>query len=427
MAILIQGGRVIDPANDIDRVADVIIDKGRISAIGKKPADLDIKQTIDARSQIVCPGLVDLRARLREPGLEHKATVESETPAAWAGGITTIAIPPDTNPAIDTPAMAHLIQQLGIKKKPGIDLVPIGALTRELQSEALSDLVALKQAGCAGFSNARQPVRNSRIMLRIMEYAASFGFTVHLHAVDPWLEQGGVMHEGTVSTRLGLNGIPDTAEIAGVARDLALVAQSGCKAHFMHISSGKALNLIRRARFDGLDVTADVTAHHLHLTEHDVGLFDTRGHIIPPFRSQTDLDALRAGLKDFTISAICSDHAPHERDAKLASFAQSAPGLSGLETLLPLTLKLVNINIVSLYDAINMLTAKPAEILGIGAGSLSPGKPANVCIFDPETEWQFDTEKMLSRGKNSPCNRWPFQGRVTHTIAKGKIVYTLES
>ena len=426
MATRIQGGRVIDPANNIDQISDVYFKKGRIAAIGEKPADLDIKHTIHASGKVVCPGLVDLRARLREPGMEHKATIESETPAAWAGGITTIAIPPDTNPAIDTPAMALLIPQLGMSRKPGVHLVPIGALTQGLQSETLSDLVALKQAGCAGFSNARQPVKNTRIMLRIMEYAASFGLTVHLHAVDPWLELDGVMHEGPVSTRLGLNGIPDTAEITGVARDLALVAQSGCKAHFMHISSGKALNLIRRARHDGLDVTADVTAHHLHLTEHDVGQFDTRGHIIPPFRSQADLSALRSGLTDGSISAICSDHAPHERDAKLASFAQSAPGLSGLETLLPLTLKLVNSKVLSLTEAITLLTVKPAEILGIKAGTLSPGRAADICIFDPEAEWRFDTDKMRSRGKNSPCNRWPFQGRVTHTFIKGKAAFQLD-
>lgn len=425
MGICIKGGRVIDPANGVDRVCDVYIKKNRISSVSEDPG-FPIKETIDASGKLVCPGIVDLRARLREPGMEHKATIESEMPAAYAGGITTIAIPPDTNPVIDTPAMAHLIQQLGIRKKPGINLIPIGALTRELNSEILSDLVALKQAGCSGFSNARHPIRNSRIMLRIMEYAASFELTVHLHAVDPWLEQDGVMHEGPVSTRLGLTGTPDTAEIAGVARDLALVAQSGCKAHFMHISSGKALNLIRRARYDGLNVTADVSAHHLHLTEHDVGMFDTRGHIIPPFRSQSDLEALRSGLADGSISAICSDHAPHERDAKLAAFAQSAPGLSGLETLLPLTLKLVHSGIIPLVDAIAMLTEKPAEILGVKAGTLSPGSAANLCLIDPDVEWQFDTRKMLSRGKNSPCNRWPFQGCVTQTLVKGKTVFNLD-
>jgi dihydroorotase len=422
MRLVIAGGRLLDPAHGLDRIADLYIEKGFVVGVGTPPAGFQAERTLDARGQIVCPGLVDLRARLREPGLEYKATMESETRAAVAAGITTLCCPPDTHPVIDTPAMAQMIQSRAWRI--GLAFVhPLGALTRDLEGRALTDMAALDEAGCVGFSNALKPVTDTQVMRRAMEYAAGLGLTVLLHAEDPWLAGSGCVHEGEIGTRLGLPGIPEAAETVGLARDLALIEHTGVRAHFCGLSSARAVSMVAEARRQGLAVSADVAAHHLHLTEHDLGFFNTQCHVRPPLRAPADRDGLRRALKDGVIGAICSDHQPHEPDAKLAPFAQSEPGISALETLLPLALKLVDEELLGLSEAIALLTHKPAEILGVDAGHLEVEATADVCIFDPEARWTLDAERMVSRGRNSPFLGWSFRGRVTHTLVGGEIVF----
>ncbi len=426
MGILIQGGRIIDPANSIDAEKDVYIQDGFIVGIGKAPKEFKRENVLNASGKIVCPGLIDLRARVREPGLEYKATIESETRAAVSAGITTLCCPPDTNPPIDTPAMAQMIQQRAWRV--GLAFIhPLGALTRNLEGKLLTDMAALDEAGCVGFSNALQPIRDTSVLRHAMEYAASFDLTVFLHSEDPWLRNNGVVHEGEVGTRLGLPGIPEAAETVAVARDLALIEQTGVRAHFCQLSSTRAVAMIAAARKQGLRVSADVTAHHLHLSEHDIGFFNTQCHVLPPLRNIRDRDGLRQALKDGALSAICSDHQPHEPDAKLAPFNSSEAGISGLETLLPLTLKLVDEKFLSLNEAIALLTHKPADILGIDAGDLSVGATADICIFDPGIHWVLEPDKLISSGHNTPFAGWEFRGRVTHTLIGGETVFAYSS
>jgi len=338
MRLSILNGRVIDPVNGVDRVADLFVVKGRIAALGNAPEGFVADRSIDASGQLVCPGLVDLRARLREPGQETKATIASETRAAAAGGITTLVSPPDTDPVVDNPAVVDLIRhraaQAGFAR-----VLSLGALTQGLTGKTLAEMYALKTAGCIGVSNGDRAVSNTEVMRRAMEYAATQSLPVFLRAEDPWLAEGGCAHEGAVSVRLGLPGIPEAAETIAVARDLQLIEQTGVHAHFCGLSSVRAVKMIARARFDGLPVTVDVSAHQLFLTEMDIGYFDSQCHVRPPLRTQRDRDGLRQALADGTISAVCSDHQPHDVDAKLAPFPASEPGISGLETLLPLTLR----------------------------------------------------------------------------------------
>ncbi|MDH5648922.1 MAG: dihydroorotase [Gammaproteobacteria bacterium] len=423
MTLHIKGGHLIDPANKVDQKQDLFIDdEGFIVGIGSAPAGFTANSIIDATDKIVCPGIIDLRARPREPGLEYKATIESETRAAVASGITTFCCPPDTDPVIDTPAMAQMIQHRAWRF--GLAFIhPLGAITRGLKGEQLSDMEALDEAGCVGLTNGMNPIRDTLVMRRAMEYAASFDLTVFLHSQDPWLTGEGCAHEGEISTRLGLPGIPEAAETVGISRDLALIEQTGVRAHFCQLSSARAVDMVAEAQRRGLPVTADVTAHHLHLTEHDIGYFNTQCHVLPPLRSQRDKDSLRDALQSGVISAICSDHQPHEPDAKLAPFYASEPGISGLETLLPLTLKLVHEKRVTMTDAIALLTSNPANILSIDAGHLGVGSTADICIFNPDIDWTLTEDQFVSRGHNSPFIGWSFQGCATHTLVGGKLVF----
>lgn len=423
MSLLIRGGHLIDPANRINGKRDLYIDaEGFVVGVGRAPRGYKARRTIDATNKIVCPGLIDLRARLREPGLEHKATLESELPAAVAGGITTLCCPPDTTPVIDTPAMAQMIQSRAWRY--GYAFVhPLGALTRDLRGVQLADMEALDDAGCVAFTNATTPVTDTLVMRRAMEYAASFDLIVFLHCEDPWLKANGCCHEGEVSARLGLPGIPEAAETVAVARDLALIDQTRVRAHFCGLSSARAAQMVAEAQRRGLPVSADVAAHHLHLTEQDIGYFDTQCHVQPPLRSRRDRDGLRRALKQGVITAICSDHQPHEPDAKLAPFSDAEPGISGLETLLPLTLRLVGEKLLTLPQAIALVTQKPADILGLDAGRLGVGATADVCIVDPKARWRLSEEGMVSRGRNTPFFGAELGGRVSHTIVGGRVVY----
>jgi dihydroorotase len=418
----IKNGRLIDPANGIDDLHDLFIADGKVCGIGKTPSGFAAEITIDASDRIVCPGLVDLCAHMREPGEEHKATIASETAAAAKSGITTLCCPPDTVPIVDSPAVATLIYRRA-QHAGHARVLPIGALTKGLQGAELAEMAALKNARCAALSNGRNPLATTLVERRALEYAATFGITAFLPPEDFHLRNSGCAHEGPLSTRLGLPGIPEVAETMAVARDVTLAAHTGCHIHFRGLSCGTAVRMVQRARHDKLPISADVSAHQLHLTEMDLSEFDSNCHVIPPLRSLTDRDLLRKGVAEGVIGAICSDHQPHEPDAKEAPFPSTAPGISALETLLPLTLKLVQEGVLSLSDAIARLTSGPADILGLPLGRLEVGATADVCIFDPNEHWILKAEEMTSRGRNSPFLGWEFNGRVSHTLLDGNIVF----
>lgn len=422
MKIRIKNGRVIDPASQFDGRQDVFISDGKIVAITDHLDDFSADQVIDATGLMVIPGLVDLSVRLREPGQEHTATILSETSAAAAGGITTLCVPPDTDPVIDNPAVVELIEDRA-KKSGQAMVLTIGALTQGLNSELLAEMARLKAAGCLGLSNGLSPIKNSVILQRAMAYAATLDMTLFLNAADPWLHQQGCVHEGAVSSRLGLSGIPESAELIGVSRDLVLVEQTGVRAHFHNISTGKAVKMIRDAQNRGLPVTADVSAHHLHLSEHDLGNYDSLSHVLPPLRSIRDREQLQQGVRDGVIAAISSHHQPLDRDDKLGPFAETQPGISGLETLLSLTLKLVEDDEVELHRALAALTCNPADILGIDAGQLKVGAVADLCLVDPDSEFECQPLNFVSAGKNSPFEGWLFNHQVSHTLFHGRLVY----
>ncbi|QBQ54029.1 dihydroorotase [Nitrosococcus wardiae] len=426
MRLVIKNGHLIDPYNEVDAVQDLYLADGRVVAIGNAPEDFRAEQEINAQDQIVCPGLIDLRARLREPGQERKGTIATETLAAAKGGITTLCCPPDTISVIDTPAVADLIAHRAAQHQR-TRILPLGALTQGLEGLQLAEMAILREAGCVGVSNALVPIANSQVMRRAMEYAATLGITIFLHPRDPWLGIDGCCHEGIVSARLGLTGIPETAETVALARDLLLIEQTGVQAHFCHLSSSRAVRMVREARAEGLPITADVTAYHLHLTEHDIGEFNSQCHVIPPLRSLRDRDALHEGLRDGTFSAICSDHQPHEIDAKLGAFPITEPGISGLETLLPLSLRLTQDDILTFPEVIAYLTYQPAQVLGVEGGHLAPGQRADICIFNPHDHWVLKPEEMVSQGKNTPFEGWEFQGRVTYTLLEGRVVFAAET
>jgi dihydroorotase len=422
--IHIRGGRVIDPANKLDDTVDIYIANGKIAAIGAAPDGFRVTRKIDAGACIVCPGLVDLCARVREPGQEHKATIASESIAAASGGITTLCCPPDTDPVVETPADIELIR-LRAEATGKTRIVTLGALTHGLGGDRLSEMAALKNAGSVGVSNALQPLANTLVQRRALEYAATFDLTVFLYANDHWLSASGCAHEGKVATRLGLPGIPEAAETAAIARDLALIEQTGIRAHFCRLTTARAVHMVARAQFDGLPVTADVAIPYLYLTEIDISEFDSQCHVIPPLRTTEDRLRLRDALQRGTLSALCSDHQPHDPDAKQGPFPSTEPGISGLDTLLPLGLRLVDEKAIGLGELIQRLTAGPAKILGLPYGTLTIGAAADVCIFNLEQTWQLDSATMQSNGKNTPFLGWEMKGRVTHTLLAGNLVYSL--
>ncbi|MFU8836717.1 MAG: dihydroorotase [Thiohalomonadaceae bacterium] len=420
--IHISGGRLIDPANQRDEVIDLYLAEGRVVGIGTAPADFVAEQHIDASGKLVCPGLVDLQARLREPGQKHKGSIASESAAAAASGVTTLCCPPDTKPVIDSPAVAEQIQHRA--RAVGLSRVlPIGALTQGLDGGQLANMQALQQAGCVVVSNALRPVTSTLVQRRAMEYAATLGLTVFINAEDPWLAADGCVHEGALSTRMGLPGIPECAEVVAVGRDLMLIEQAGVRAHFSQLSTLRAVEMIADAKARGLMVSADVSAHQLFLTEMDASDFNSLCHVRPPLRSQRDRDGLRAAVASGVIDAICSDHQPHDRDAKLAPFAATEAGISALETLLPLSLRLVEEGVLSLSRAIAALSSGPARILGIEAGQLGIDSIADICIIDPDAPWQVSAAQLRSAGKNTPFEGWELRGQVSHTLLAGKLVF----
>lgn len=422
MKIHIKNGRVIDPNSNIDSKLDIFIAAGKVVALGKTPDGFIAKQTIDAANLIICPGLVDLSARLREPGEEYKARLASELQAAVAGGVTSLACPPDTDPVLDEPGLVEMLKHRA--KQQGLAHVyPLGAITRQLQGKALSEMNELYAAGCVGFSQANIAIKDTQVLWRAMEYAATFGFTLFLHAEEPFLAADGVAHDGEVATRLGLKGIPSAAEALALATILRITEETGAKVHISRLSTTEGVNMIRIAKAQGLQVTCDVSANHLHLTEHDIAYFDANCHLKPPLRTQRDKDALSAGLKDGTIDAICSDHTPVDDDAKMAPFAEAEIGATGLELLLPLTIKWAQQENIPLAQALRLITSAPASILGISAGNLAQDSNADICIFDANKYWKIGAAQLKSQGKNTPFNGLELPGKNKYTLVHGQIVY----
>lgn len=422
MKIHIKNGRVIDPKNNIDSVQDLYIAAGKILALGQAPEGFTANQTIDATNLIICPGLVDLSVRLREPGQEYKATLISELQAAVAGGVTSLACPPDTDPVLDEPGLVEMLKHRA-KQLNLAHVYPLGAVTRQLEGKILSEMSELREAGCVGFSQANVAITDTQVLWRTMEYAATFGFTLFLHAEEPFLAKDGVAHDGEVASRLGLKGIPAAAETLALAAILRIAEETGAKVHISRLSTAEGVNMIRTAKKQGCKVTCDISANHLHLTEHDIAYFDANCHLKPPLRTQRDKDALSAGLKDGTIDAICSDHTPVDDDAKLAPFAEAEVGATGLELLLPLVLKWSQEHKVKLTDAIRCITQSSADILGIPAGNLSVNSDADICIFDADTYWKITPAALKSQGKNSPFTGLELAGKVKTTLVHGQVVY----
>jgi len=423
MMLVIQGGRVIDPANGIDQQADLYVQNGKVAAIGEAPAGFEVQQTIDASGQIVVPGLIDLCAHVREPGYTQKGTIASETGAAVAGGITTLVTPPDSKPIVDTPAVAELILDRA-EAAGNARVLPMGALTQGLNGEQLAPMHALHSSGCVAFSNMRRPVSNSLTLMRALEYAATHDLLVQFQPQDSTLVGKGVMHDDTTSSRLGLDGIPEAAETVEVARCLLLVEQTGVRAHFGQLTCERSVKMVQGSRDRGLPVTCDVAIHHFFLTDENVSGFDSNFYVNPPLRSQLDRAGLRQALLADEIQAICSDHQPHEAAAKQAPFASTEPGIAGLETLLPLALLLVEQGMADLPQIIEKLTSGPAKILGQEhIGNLSAGSAADICIFDPEARWALTEENSRSAGHNTPFMNYELKGQVTATVFAGELVY----
>lgn len=422
MKIQIKNGRLIDPKNNIDAKHDLFIAAGKIVSVGNIPDGFVANHVIDASGLIVCPGLVDLSARLREPGFEYKATLESEMQAAAAGGITSLACPPDTDPVLDEPGLVEMLKHRA-KQLNLAHVYPLGALTRQLEGKQLTEMCELTEAGCVGFSQADTAIIDTQVLWRAMQYAATFGFTVWLRPEEPYLARNGVAHDGEVAARLGLKGIPTAAETLALATILRVARDTGAKVHLCRISTAEGVEMLREAKQQGLAVSCDITANHLHLTEHDLGFFDANCHLKPPLRSQRDKDALSAGLADGTINAVCSDHTPVDDDAKLQPFAEAEAGATGLELLLPLTLKWAAEHKVPMMDAIARMTSAPAAILGIGGGHLSLNANADICMFDPEHYWKIDAATLISQGKNSPFLGMEVAGKVRYTLLHGQTVH----
>ncbi|MBL8327664.1 MAG: dihydroorotase [Rubrivivax sp.] len=432
MKILIRQGRVLDPASDRDELADIAVAGGRIVSIGRAPAGFEPERHIDAAGCIVAPGLVDLCARLREPGKEHEGLLESELKAAAAGGVTSLVCPPDTDPTLDEPGLVEMLK-FRARKLSRCRLFPLGALTRGLQGEALTEMAKLTEAGCVGFSQAEQSIADTLVLQRALQYAATYGYSVWLRPQDRWLG-GGVAASGPVATRLGLAGVPVAAETVALHTILELVRATGARVHLCRLSSAAGVAVLRAAKAEGLPITADVSIHSLHLIDADIGFFNPAMRLTPPLRQQRDRDALRAALADGTLDALVSDHLPLAADEKNVPFAEAEPGATGLELLLGMALKWAQDDGVPLTRALQVVTQGPVRVLGgalgsleASAGRLVEGGVADLCLFDPQAEWHVTPQALLSQGKHTPfafsINGMRIPGRVRATLVAGTVAY----
>jgi len=431
-SIHIRNGRVIDPANGIDQVQDLYIVDGRIAAIGSAPAGFAAGTTIDASGLVVAPGLVDLAARLREPGYEYKATLKSEMQAAMQGGVTTLVCPPDTDPVLDEPGLVEMLKHRAGKLQQA-RVHPLGALTMGLKGKALTEMAELTEAGCIGFSHAEEPIEDTTVLLRAMQYAKTFGYTVWVRPQDAHIGRGGIAHSGPLASRLGLSGVPVMTETIALHTIFELMRATGARVHLCRMSSAAGLELVRAARQEGLPVTCDVAVHHVHMTDADIGFFDSNARVTPPFRSQRDRDAIRAGLFDGTVDAICSDHTPVDDDEKLLPFGEASPGATGLELLLSLALKWADDYAAGqhaaaaahspLARALARITSEPARVAGLAAGTLSLGAAADVVVFDPQARWTVEAAALASQGKHTPFLGYELAGQVRTTIVGGRVAW----
>ena len=426
MKILIQNGRVIDPASALDVRADLAIAAGRIVAIGNPPADFSPNRVLDAQGCIVAPGLIDLAVRLREPGHEHARMLHSEMAAAVAGGVTSLVCPPDTDPVLDEPGLVEMLKFRAARLHQA-RVFPLGALTRGLKGEVLTEMVQLTEAGCVGFSQAEVALGNTLVLQRALQYASTFGYTVWLRPQDMHLGRG-VAASGPLATRLGLAGVPVAAETIALHTVFELLRATNAQVHLCRLSSAAGVELVRQAKRDGLKVSCDVSINSLHLTDLDIGHFDSRARLNPPLRQQRDRDALRAGLADGTVDALVSDHTPVDEDAKTLPFAEAEPGATGRELLLSLALKWAGPEAPA--KALAVLTSAPARVLGSALGSLQEdlgrlrvGGLADLCVFDPQAEWVVRDDALRSQGKHTPFSGYALPGRVRATVVAGQIAY----
>ncbi len=426
MKLHIKNGRLIDPANGIDAQKDLYIADGKVAALGQAPGGFTPDQTIDAAGLVVVPGLVDLSARLREPGYEYKATLESELQAAVQGGVTSLVCPPDTDPVLDEPGLVEMLRHRA-RNLSQAHVYPLGALTTGLKGQSLTEMAELTEAGCIGFAQADQPILDTTVLMRALQYAQTFGFTVWLRAQDPHIGRSGVAHSGAVASRLGLPGVPVISETIALNTILELVRTTGARVHLCRLSSAAGLELVRAAKKQKLPVSCDVGVHHVHLTDVDIGFFDSNARLCPPLRSQRDRDAIRQGLLDGTIDAICSDHAPVDDDEKLLPFGEASPGATGLELLLSLTLKWAQESQGNsgdaLLKAISKITSDAANVAGLAAGRLTVGSVADICLFDPNERWKVEGKALASQGKHTPFLGYELAGRVKMTLVGGNVVF----
>lgn len=428
MKILIQNGRVIDPASGFDQTCDIALAAGRIVGINRVPADFAPSRVVDAAGCIVLPGLVDLAARLREPGHEHEGMLESEMAAAVAGGVTSLVCPPDTDPVLDEPGLVEMLK-FRAEKLHQTRLFPLGALTRGLAGEVLTEMAELTESGCVGFGQAEVPLASTQVLQRALQYAATFGYTVWLRPQELHLGKG-VAASGSLATRLGLSGVPVAAETIALHTIFELLRATQAHVHLCRLSSAEGVALVRQARAEGLNVTCDVSINSLYLTDTDIGFFDSRARLTPPLRQQRDRDALQAGLRDGTIDALVSDHNPVDEDAKTLPFAEAEPGATGLELLLSLALKWSQDSGAPLARALAVVTSEPARVLGSALGTLQAsvgqlveGGVGDVCIFDPKDHWIVQAEALRSQGKHTPFSGYELPGRVRCTLVAGQIAF----
>jgi dihydroorotase len=417
MRLHIKSGRVVDPASGRDALGDVYVADGKIAEEFSK-AD----RVIDAKGLVVAPGFIDLSARLREPGYEYKATLESEMDAAVAGGVTALACPPDTDPPLDEPGLVDMLRRRA-KALSRARVYPLGALTVKLRGEALTEMAELGEAGCVAFSHGNVPLRDTQLLWRALQYAATFGYPVWLRAEDAWLAKDGVAHDGEVATRLGLAGIPSFAETIALGTILELVRATRARVHVCRLSTAGAVEMMRRAKQEGLPVSCDVAIHHLHLCDMDLGYFDSHCRLEPPLRSQRDRDALARGLAEGAVDCLCSDHTPVDEDGKHVPFAEAEPGATGLELLLPLALKWGAAHKLPLAATLARITSDPARILGVATGRIATGAPADLALFDPGAAVRVTAESLKSQGKNTPFLGYELAGRVRCTVVAGNVVY----
>jgi dihydroorotase len=427
MEILIKNGRVIDPANKVDGFFDILISDKKIESVNAhgKLSRSKIKdaQIIDAKNCVVAPGFCDMHVHFREPGHEYKETIETGSASAVAGGFSTVAVMPNTSPVNDNRSVTELI--LSQARKAGlVNIYPIGAITKGLKGENLSDMGELKESGCIGYSDDGRPVMDSELMRRALEYSRMFDLPCIQHSEILDLTRGGCMNEGVVSTELGLKGMPVEAEDIMVFRDISLLHKTGGRLHVAHISSGGAVDLVRQAKAKGLPVTCEVAPHHFTLSEEACRNYDTNAKMSPPLRTKEDIDMIKEGIKDGTIDIIATDHAPHDLADKQVEFDNACFGIVGLETALPLTLKLVDEKIITLQKAIDLLTHQPCRIFNLDKGTLGVGKDADIVIFNPDTKLTIDPDKFKSRSKNSPYRGWNVRGKVLYTFVSGRLVYS---